>query len=304
MSHFDIRSFRSALGRFATGVTIITARGANGEAVGITANSFNSVSLDPPLVLWSLDRSSNSRSAFESSDEFAIHVIGLDQEHLSNKFAKRGADKFEGMEIGTEGAPIIDGCAALFRCRKVQRHDVGDHILFIGEVVEFNTRDCEPLLFLHGSYGEARRKDITGLGADLQTTDPHKSLITLLLFQAHVRVMGLIRDRFDAVGLEQPEPIVLAALVDGLSTLQDIARFVADRNFEFSENVRDALVRRELIAINGEQVEILPAGRTIYSKLLDSLRQVEERFIAEFTPGELQEGRHFLTKFGNSGRAQ
>lgn len=155
---FDARKFRSALGHFATGVTIITARGVDGQPVGITANSFNSVSLDPPLVLWSLGSSSNSRAAFESADEFAIHVLGQEHEELSNRFATSAANKFAGMNLAETGVPLLDCYAARFRCRKVQCQHVGDHLLFIGEVLAFETRESAPLLFVRGGYAHAQRR--------------------------------------------------------------------------------------------------------------------------------------------------
>ena len=112
----DAREFRNALGSFTTGVTIVTTRDASGHDVGLTANSFNSVSLDPPLVLWSLAKSSTSLSAFVEAKHFAVHILAADQEPLSNRFATRGADKFAGLQIerGEGGMPLLHGCAARF----------------------------------------------------------------------------------------------------------------------------------------------------------------------------------------------
>src|SRR5689334_23755866 len=115
---FDKRRFRDALGAFATGVTIVTTRGPNGADIGLTANSFNSVSLDPPMVLWSLARASFSLPAFQANPWFAVHVLAADQDGLSHRFATRGVDKFAGLELerGQGEVPLLPGCSARFQC--------------------------------------------------------------------------------------------------------------------------------------------------------------------------------------------
>ncbi|WP_321392566.1 flavin reductase family protein [Emcibacter sp.] len=154
MSEINPSEFRRALGRFATGVTIITTRDQAGTPVGITANSFNSVSLDPPMVLWSLARTANSLEAFMTCDHFAVHILAAHQIDLSNKFASRGIDKFAGQAVtsGLGGVPLLDDYATRFQCRTLQRHDGGDHIIFVGEVLDFSEQDAPPLLFHGGSY--------------------------------------------------------------------------------------------------------------------------------------------------------
>ena len=120
---FDPQSFRNALGSFVTGVTIVTARDETGAPVGLTANSFNSVSLDPPMVLWSLSLYSGSLPVFRTAESWAVHVLAADQQAMSDRFATPGVDKFAGLELadGSEGAPLIDGCAARFGCRARRR---------------------------------------------------------------------------------------------------------------------------------------------------------------------------------------
>jgi 3-hydroxy-9,10-secoandrosta-1,3,5(10)-triene-9,17-dione monooxygenase reductase component len=297
MPQFDQRSFRSALGRFATGVTVVTARGANGRPVGVTANSFNSVSLNPPLVLWSLDRTSSSLDAFETSDEFAIHILAIDQEHISNRFASRTTEKFDGMDIGFVGVPLLDGCAARFHCRKEQRHEVGDHILYIGEVIDFSARDHAPLLYLHGKYGEARRRETAELGYDVEAARLGDGAILNLLSRAYVRVLAEVRIEFEKLGLQQPAPIVLAALAEGITKIADIEKFVEDREHVFSNDERDDMVGQALITIEGDEVQVLPKGKEVYTALVTALKDVEERLVKDFTSGELSEARHFLSTF-------
>jgi len=153
---FDARAYRNALGCFATGVTIITTRRPNGEYVGLTANSFTSVSLDPPLILWSLDRRANSLPAFEESLHFAVNVLAKGQADLSTRFAKAGENKFDGLKLqqGIGGVPLLDGCAARFQCKSEFRYWGGDHIIFIGRVEAFDSCGHPPLLFVRGRYGE------------------------------------------------------------------------------------------------------------------------------------------------------
>lgn len=152
---FSTAEFRAALGMFATGVTIVTARAIDGTQVGLTANSFNSVSLAPPLVLWSLARSSGSMPALDAGSHYAIHVLAADQMALAERFATRGIDRFAGVDVvpGVAGAPLLAGAAATFECFNRSRYDEGDHVIFVGEVERCTHRPgASPLLFHGGRY--------------------------------------------------------------------------------------------------------------------------------------------------------
>jgi flavin reductase (DIM6/NTAB) family NADH-FMN oxidoreductase RutF len=153
ITHFDSRTLRAAFGRFATGVTIITTRDIHGEAVGLTANSFSSLSLDPPLVLWSLRNNSPKLQPFAASTHFAVNVLAEAQVDLSRRFASAVEDKFaEGLwSTGAGGAPVLAGCAAVFECERVAQQEAGDHVLFIGRVLGFHEAPLPPLLF-HASH--------------------------------------------------------------------------------------------------------------------------------------------------------
>jgi flavin reductase (DIM6/NTAB) family NADH-FMN oxidoreductase RutF len=148
----DTRDYRRALGSFATGITIVTARAPDGRVAGVTANSFCSVSLDPPLVLWCLAGNAPSRAVFAHATHFAVHVLAEDQLDLSDRFCKPSRNKFAGLETaeGLGGAPILDGVVALFECRREQRHDAGDHVILVGRVERYHHTDRPPLVF-HGS---------------------------------------------------------------------------------------------------------------------------------------------------------
>jgi flavin reductase (DIM6/NTAB) family NADH-FMN oxidoreductase RutF len=160
-SRFTGRDFRDALAQFATGVTVICARGPDGRFAGFTANSFNSVSLAPPLVVWSLDRSARSLAAFEDAERYTINVLADNQVELARRFSRTHADRFAGVayRLGAAGAPLLDGCVAWFECRHHARHQAGDHVLFIGEVLTCARRKGAALVFHHGRYATTRSLD-------------------------------------------------------------------------------------------------------------------------------------------------
>jgi flavin reductase (DIM6/NTAB) family NADH-FMN oxidoreductase RutF len=153
---FDPREFRNALGTFATGVTIVTTMTAEGVPIGLTCNSFSSVSLSPALVLWSLSLRSPNLSNFLQAPHFAINVLAADQRELSHRFAQSMAAKFEGVtwNTGTLGVPLLGGTAAQLECRNETRYYSGDHVIFIGHVLHYGFRDCAPLVFWRGRYAE------------------------------------------------------------------------------------------------------------------------------------------------------
>jgi len=152
----DGRAFRHALGCFATGVTIVTTRDEAGEGYGVTANSFSSVSLDPPLVLWSLAVRSRALQAFIHCRYFAVHVLLASQIGVSNQFARPG-DKFAGVETapGPDEIPLLASCLARFVCHNDRIVEAGDHLIVIGRVETFEYTDGDPLLFAQGEYAAA-----------------------------------------------------------------------------------------------------------------------------------------------------
>lgn len=151
---FDQRQLRNVFGTFPTGVTIVTTRDQEGRPYGVTANSFSSVSLDPPLVLWSQALTSKSFTAFEQSDHFAVNILADDQVALSNQFAKSSGDKFDGVAYseGLEKLPVIEGVAAHVECRKVATYPGGDHVVYLGSVQRISFSHRRPLAFSGGRY--------------------------------------------------------------------------------------------------------------------------------------------------------
>ncbi|WP_179401504.1 flavin reductase family protein [Burkholderia guangdongensis] len=156
--NFDSAMFRQALGQFATGVTVITTRAPSGQLIGITASSFNTVSLAPPLVLWSLAQRSASMPVFRSNSHYVINVLAATQVELCKRFATVKGDRFEGVShaAGESGMPVLDGALAWFECHNRSRYDEGDHVIFVGEVercgVHPDAADLAPLVFHGGAF--------------------------------------------------------------------------------------------------------------------------------------------------------
>lgn len=151
---FDKRDLRNALGSFGTGVTVVTSGNNQSRLVGVTANSFSSVSLDPPIVLWSLGSASPSLDVFDTSGRFVINILSLQQIDLSKRFSSNVPDKFEGVDFseGLEGLPVISNCVATIECKTIQRSVVGDHVLFLGQVEKYTYETKPTLLFCQGNY--------------------------------------------------------------------------------------------------------------------------------------------------------
>ena len=161
--NFDVPAFRRALAAFATGVTVVTTRAPSGQMIGITASSFNSVSLAPPLVLWSLATASASMEVFRGNSHYVINVLAASQLDLCRRFATAKGDRFSGVshQPGDTGMPILEGALAWFECHNRSRYDEGDHVIFVGEVERCGIGDTAagPLVFHEGRFHTIHRVD-------------------------------------------------------------------------------------------------------------------------------------------------
>jgi flavin reductase (DIM6/NTAB) family NADH-FMN oxidoreductase RutF len=157
-TRFDQKQLRKTLGAFSTGITVVTTRSNKGTLHGVTANSFSSVSLDPPLVLWSQSLTSSNFQAFSDSDYFVINILAADQKELSDHFGKSQNDKFKGIkfEEGIGGSPVLENTSAAFECKKIASYPGGDHIIYLGEINSLSCTDVEPLIFSNGKYLNAK----------------------------------------------------------------------------------------------------------------------------------------------------
>lgn len=203
MASFDQQELRKVLGSFVTGVTVVTTLDGDGQPQGVTANSFSSVSLDPPLVLWSQALSARSFGAFRNSERFVINILAADQTAISRRFAQSGGDKFADVawRPGLSGMPVIEGCIACLECRKVAAHPGGDHLIYIGEVEHVERAERKPLAFAGGAYMVAHAHDLGSFAMDEQNGEaPGRRHIEAVRI-ATAALPGLGR-RFDAtVGL-------------------------------------------------------------------------------------------------------
>ncbi len=153
-TEIDRDEYRRAMGCFATGVAVVTTCDKNGARVGLTISSFNSVSLDPPLVLWSIAHDSLSYATFMEAEFFAVNVLAMNQQDMSERFAKSGRNKFDGLNcgVGINGAPILPEYSAVYECRIEYRYDGGDHKIIVGRVLKFEDRGTDPLIFYRGHF--------------------------------------------------------------------------------------------------------------------------------------------------------
>jgi flavin reductase (DIM6/NTAB) family NADH-FMN oxidoreductase RutF/DNA-binding MarR family transcriptional regulator len=278
----DLSAFRRCLGQFATGVTIVTARSGD-ELVGMTANSFSSVSLDPPLVLWSAKRTSSSFAAFEAAAHFAVNVLASDQVHLSKHFGRSGHDKFAGIpwRAGLGGSPILDGAVASFECRRTVDYPGGDHLIFIGEVQRFARYDREALLFAQGLYSIATEHpdlaDSLAPSAD-RPAGPMNDFITALMYRAHGNLSAALDEGREAEGLTVLQTRVMAA-IETLpnSTLRDLLPelFLGSNT---AQSTLGDLIHMGLVQVgSGGELSLTNMGRTRNTSLLRRARAIEAR---------------------------
>ncbi len=215
------KAFRRALGNFATGVTIITARAPDGTTVGVTASSFNSLSMDPPLILWSSMKGTPSCAIFEQASHFAVNILASDQMDMSNHFARQQDDKFAGMdwEPGIGGAPVFNDCAGRFQCETFDKIDGGDHWIFVGRVLAFDDFGRPPLCFHRGSYAMVfDHPSAFPQLPDAPSPDANKGRMGnhtfFLMMRASRAYQGRYQPKMEALGLSLIESRCLLALYD------------------------------------------------------------------------------------------
>ncbi|WP_284947072.1 flavin reductase [Acidisoma cladoniae] len=286
------RQFRNALGSFATGVTIITTRSPDGRDVGVTANSFNSVSLDPPMILWSLGKNSSSLDAFMAAEHFAVHVLAMDQEALSGKFARSSDTKFDGVTVerGAGGIPLIPGCAARFQCRTAYRHEGGDHMILVGEVDEFDHDGHAPLAFHGGRYGVFVKNEApaaVGGGAPL---------LGDLLAGAQSKLDARVSDDIAASGLATEEFQVLRFLAEGPHGVADLEALMGPTSETATEVMLEDLAARDLVLHTDDAVSLTDVGRAAVAALVERVSAAEAAALQALTGHEIALLRRFLAR--------
>lgn len=292
---FDPRAFRRALGNFATGVTVVTAADAAGRKVGVTANSFNSVSLDPPLVLWSLDKRSNSHEVFEQASHFAVNILAADQIDLSNNFARPRDDRFADIEYesGEGGAPVFADCSARFHCEKYQQVDGGDHWIMIGKVVAFDDFGRSPLLYHQGAYSMVlphtrmtRRDDGQPPSSHFQGRLSHN--LYYLMTQAVRAYQASYQPRQLSTGLRTHEARMLMVLEnDARLSASELLREVAMPAREIEDAVAN-LKRKGWVDDDENGVRLTAAGIEQTEDLWTIARDQQDAVFAEFSQDQIE----------------
>jgi 3-hydroxy-9,10-secoandrosta-1,3,5(10)-triene-9,17-dione monooxygenase reductase component len=277
--------FRNALGAFATGVTIVTTRDENGRDVGLTANSFNSVSLDPPLVLWSLAKTSLSLAAFTQCAHFAVHILSADQVALSDQFARRGREKFEGLQLerGESDIPLLTGCTARFRCRTAYQYEGGDHIIFVGEVISFDHSALPPLVFHGGSYAVATRRNATA--------PDEKAELAHLVQSAYFHLLTPVRAERERLGISLHEHYVLSVLrAHDESTLEEIDSIIGYTGIHVTDAIAEGLAARGLVEWQSDaqarRLRLTSEGRHAVASLVGAAKAIEAEVMLHFSEDE------------------
>jgi len=288
----DAKSLRNALGNFATGVTIVTTSH-DGRKIGLTANSFNSVSLDPPLVLWSLAKTSSNIEAFMNTDAFAVHILGADQEPLSNRFATPGIDKFEGVDFitGSDGVPLLRDCAARFECRTAYRYDGGDHIIFVGEVLNLEQSEKEPLLFHRGKY--ARK---TAPGTSGGSENPRD--LNFLIARAYFMLTEGVRAQANRLGLSQVDHYALSVLMQGgPATIADVNVLLGASGWTWTPEDRSRLEANGHIEVGQDgKISLTRSGRETMIGLFAQAKATEADAQSALSADELDQLRSLLSR--------
>lgn len=297
-SGFDARAFRGALGNFATGVTIVTTFDDEHEDVGITANSFNSVSLDPPMVLWSLSRKAKSLPAFLNNPYFAVHILAADQEALSQRFATQGANKFANLELtrGPGNVPLLDGCSARFVCRTAFKHDGGDHVIFVGAVLSFDASSHAPLLFHAGRYAVAVEKNPADPAQDVWNSEPDSSFsrdfLIYLLGRAHFHLYHSLRSELERYALSEEEWFVLSLLgVTDNRSIADLDRLLWFTGTRVTYERVARLAAAGLVSLHGghdpsARVTLSEQARSIVIELVAAAKAAEAHGTRNLGSGE------------------
>ena len=305
---FDLRRLRDCFGRFATGVTIITTIDSEGRPTGLTANSFSSVSLDPPLILWSLDKRSSQIDAFRDAKHYAINVLAADQIDLSNLFATPDEDRFSGLNYsaGVGGAPLLADCAAWIECESSVTYDGGDHLIFIGEVQRFDHSDRPALLFFGGRYGVlARHPKASDQDPALSVTHDDRrnfndDFIVPLLRRAFDQVASPFYDELQSSGVPVAEARILSDIEgNGPQTQRGLARHAMLDSASLAMTLHrmegDKLI--EKVTVDGEErLAITPAGVKKNADITGRAVRFESELLAGHSQADIDALKSMLRK--------
>ncbi|MFA3789942.1 flavin reductase [Aliiglaciecola sp. SL4] len=291
---FDKRDFRTALGQFPTGVTVITTVDDNGAPIGCTASSFNSVSIDPALVLWSIDKGAFSKSIFANAEYFAINVLSENQVETSNKFAGRGEDKFKDVSFteGLGGAPLLEGCGAQFECKTWNVYEGGDHLIIVGEVLKYNHDDSlTPLAFSRGSYAITSTHP-SGNVQKNQAETGNEFLDNYLLYLLNSAISKYRQDLYPKLidGCDvTPEQWRVVTILSNtpVHTLKTLSILAMQPLEDLSESV-DSLKDKGALANVDDKLVLTDSGMALQKSLLAVAAQHEELMLGNLKPEQTE----------------
>jgi flavin reductase (DIM6/NTAB) family NADH-FMN oxidoreductase RutF/DNA-binding MarR family transcriptional regulator len=300
----DPDGFRRALGEFATGVNVVCTR-VGGTDYGLTSNSFSSVSLDPPLVLWSIRRASQSFPAFAACTHFAVNVLAADQTTLSQRFAKSGHDKFAGVDWrpGIGDAPVIADVAASFECRLADTFDGGDHVILVGHVERYRRFDRQPLLFAKGRYAVAAdHPDTRVLGPAEAAQAPSGSeedLLSLLMVRAYsaiaTRLEGARRSAGLGLSLMQARLLKAAHTHSGRTLEELLPELFLD--FNASRHVLESVVDLGLLEVGPDgRLVLTKAGEARILAIVEHTRANEAMLFGSISAADLETTQRVLRR--------
>jgi flavin reductase (DIM6/NTAB) family NADH-FMN oxidoreductase RutF/DNA-binding MarR family transcriptional regulator len=292
-------AFRRALGHFSTGVTIITAE-ADGVRAGITANSFNSVSLDPPLVLWSVKKTSTSWPVFAASNSFAINVLASDQAQLASQFARSGTDKFKDVDWkpGATGAPLLARVTAQFECVRRVEYEGGDHLIVVGEVTHFARYERRPLVFTQGRFSLAiDNADAASTSVDPRS-DAYPTFLTMFR-RAFLQRASEFREEAHSVGFTMNESRLMyhLELSPGLN-VDSLAR-VSLLDMDAATDSIASLERKEWVARGADgSLQLTVPGLEQNAKLGRLAHAAEASKLLRFSAADIRKAREIIAAFG------
>lgn len=279
----DPMALRNAMGCFTTGVTVVTTNN-DGVDAGVTVNSFNSVSLDPPMVLWSLAKSAGSFQTYHTAEHFAVHILAADQEPLSQRFATRGIDKFAEVDFhrGVGDVPILDGCSAVFHCKTVYRYEGGDHEIYVGQVEKLEHFDRKALVFHGGKYALAvPKKKPEAVVDDVRSRGFSANSLTYLMGLVYFQLMKRASAELKKRGITETEMAVLNILaIEDTRSAAEIDSLVQVSGYRVDDVVLRDMAEKKLIAlIEGDDIlraTLLDAGRELQLEQLAFIQALED----------------------------
>jgi 3-hydroxy-9,10-secoandrosta-1,3,5(10)-triene-9,17-dione monooxygenase reductase component len=281
-----------ALGNFATGVTVITTLDKDGGYIGVTASSFNSVSLDPPLILWSLDKNSYSLPSFVEAQYFIVNVLTAEQSELSKRFAMQGNDKFSGLDVskGIGGVPMLSKCAARFQCKLKYVYEGGDHFIIVGEVQHFDSEDASPLLYHKGEYKIAQSANMDFNEKQKSTDDAAvvDDLLLSLLGRAFHQLHHKRQSFLASNTMAENDWRILAALNTRPLNRSQLADYTEISMCELNKLLRALSYRDMIVETDDSYFSLTENGKENLAPLMASVKAEEQDMLGKFKVSDVQ----------------